>query len=353
MNSVQLRSPSEIPLYVFSVLVNLIIIALILVVALLLGYLNALAGEPLSGPTVEAIRVAFVALLFLVPGLVVYRQITRAGTRGSAVRLSPRQFPDIYAVKDDFARKLNLRRDPEIYVMSGNGALNAFAASTFGYDFVVIHSELFSNTYEKNKDAWFSSAGTSWAPAAGHEALVSAFDCLRRSGSPARGVPLASQGVLLRPTWRIPGAAGRRGTGAALRRTIRLQGSGYRGAHGAGAAVPGFLAGCCPASPIASFHGTSPKGLVRRRVFRSICAEGGDRRRRDHRNLARSLLSDHVQPEIASLRRWSVPPIVRDQLTARTVRDRYRAADHSDQDASGCHHLSTTASLGSRTASPR
>ena len=31
--------------------------------------------------------------------------------------------------------------------------LNAFAASTFGYDFAVIHSELFSNTYDKNKDA--------------------------------------------------------------------------------------------------------------------------------------------------------------------------------------------------------
>jgi Zn-dependent protease with chaperone function len=153
MNSEQLRSPYEIPLYVFSVLVNLIIIALILVGALLLGYLNALAGEPLSGPAVDAIRVAFLALLLLVPGLVVYRQITRAGTRGSAVRLSPRQFPDIYAVKDDFARRLNLRRDPEIYLMSGNGALNAFAASTFGYDFVVIHSELFSNTYERNKDA--------------------------------------------------------------------------------------------------------------------------------------------------------------------------------------------------------
>ena len=56
-------------------------------------------------------------------------------------------------MKDDFARRLNLPRDPEIYLMSGNGALNAFAASTFGYDFVVIHSELFSNTYERNKDA--------------------------------------------------------------------------------------------------------------------------------------------------------------------------------------------------------
>src|SRR5918993_3586410 len=153
MNSVKLRDPYEIPLYIVSVLVNLLIIALILVGALLLGYLNALAGEPLSGPGVDVIRAAFVALLLLVAGLVLYRQLTRAGIRGSAVRLSPQQFPDIYAVKDDFARRLELQRDPEIYLMSGNGALNAFAASTFGYDFVVIHSELFSNTYEKNKDA--------------------------------------------------------------------------------------------------------------------------------------------------------------------------------------------------------
>jgi Zn-dependent protease with chaperone function len=153
MNSVRLRDPSEIPLYIVSVLVNLLIVALILAGALLLGYANALADEPLSGPMVDAIRAAFIALLLLVPGLVVYRQLTRAGIRGSAVKLSRRQFPDIYAVKEDFARRLGLKRDPEIYLMSGNGVLNAFAASTFGYDFVVIHSELFSNTYEKNKDA--------------------------------------------------------------------------------------------------------------------------------------------------------------------------------------------------------
>src|ERR687897_3357823 len=153
LNNARLRNPYEIPLYIFSVLVNLLIIALILAGALLRGYVNALVDEPLSGPMVNVIVAAFVALLLLVPGLVLYRQITRAGIRGSAVRLSRRQFPDIYAVKDDFARRLELQRDPEIYLMSGNGALNAFAASTLGYDFVVIHSELFSNTYEKNKDA--------------------------------------------------------------------------------------------------------------------------------------------------------------------------------------------------------
>jgi Zn-dependent protease with chaperone function len=153
IDNLRLRDPHEVPLYVFSVLVNLVIVALILVGALLLGFLNALAGEPLSGPAVDTIRVAFVALLLLVPGLVVYRQLTRAGIRGSAVKLSQRQFPDIYSVKEDFTRRLGLRKDPEIYLMSGNGTLNAFAASTFGYDFVVIHSEMFSNTYEKNKEA--------------------------------------------------------------------------------------------------------------------------------------------------------------------------------------------------------
>jgi Zn-dependent protease with chaperone function len=153
MDYSRLRDPHELPLYLFSVLVNLLIVALIVVGALLVGFLNTLAGDPLSGPAVEAIRVAFVALLLLVPGLVFYRQLTRAGTRGSAVRLSRRQFPDIYSVKEDFARRLDLPKELEIYLMSGNGTLNAFAASTFGYDFVVIHSELFSNTYEKNKEA--------------------------------------------------------------------------------------------------------------------------------------------------------------------------------------------------------
>ena len=153
MTSARLRDPYEIPLYIVGVLVNLLIIALILAGTLLLGFVNALVGEPLSGPVVDAIRVAFVALLLLVPGLVVYRQLTRAGIRGSAVKLSRWQFPAISAVKEDFARRLGLKREPEIYLMSGNGTLNAFAASTFGYDFVVIHSELFSNTYQKNRDA--------------------------------------------------------------------------------------------------------------------------------------------------------------------------------------------------------
>src|SRR5215203_4359409 len=224
LNNARLRNPYEIPLYIFSVLVNLLIIALILAGALLLGYVNALVGEPLSGPMVNVIVAAFVALLLLVPGLVLYRQLTRAGIRGSAVRLSRRQFPNIYAVKDDFARRLELQRDPEIYLMSGNGVLNAFAASTIGYDFIVIHSELFSNTYEKNQGrAGVHHRARTWSSAAwAHEAVVPAIDRVRRSGSSARRFPLAGSRILLRPARSVRGATGRGGIGVARCRTIRL-----------------------------------------------------------------------------------------------------------------------------------
>jgi len=49
MDYSRLRNPHEVPLYLFSVLVNLFIVALIVVGVLLVGFLNALAGEPLSG----------------------------------------------------------------------------------------------------------------------------------------------------------------------------------------------------------------------------------------------------------------------------------------------------------------
>jgi hypothetical protein len=44
MDNPRLRDPREVPLYVFGVLVNLLIVVLIVVGALLLGFLNALAG---------------------------------------------------------------------------------------------------------------------------------------------------------------------------------------------------------------------------------------------------------------------------------------------------------------------
>jgi Zn-dependent protease with chaperone function len=82
----------------------------------------------------------------------VIRETQRATIRGTTVQLSPRQYPDLYAIADDFAHRLGLRRRPQIFLANGNGTLNAFAAQATGYDYVVLSNELFVNLYRENQD---------------------------------------------------------------------------------------------------------------------------------------------------------------------------------------------------------
>ncbi|MEU8816604.1 M48 family metallopeptidase [Actinoplanes sp. NPDC048796] len=144
----RLRHPAEIPMFIFMVVLNVIIIWAILQAAITLPFLPDRIRESGWGTT---IRSAFIALLLLVPALVVIRETQRASIRGGAVELSPRQYPDLYAIVDEFAAKLALPRRPSIYLANGNGTLNAFAAQATGHDYVVIANELFVNLRHENR----------------------------------------------------------------------------------------------------------------------------------------------------------------------------------------------------------
>jgi Zn-dependent protease with chaperone function len=152
----QLRNPAEIPFYVFMVILNLLI-----AVVLVGGAIIELAPTPFttlviaSNPLRLAVAAILLAAFVLGPLFVLGRQLTRAATRGSSVLATPHQFPEIEAMKQEAAVRLGFLRDrePEIYVTAGNGVLNAFAASAFGHDYVVVHSDLFANTLEQNQRA--------------------------------------------------------------------------------------------------------------------------------------------------------------------------------------------------------
>ena len=145
----RLRHPTEVPFFIFMVVLNILIIAAILDAAAVLPFLPERLQD--SG-WATAIRAALISLLLFVPGLILVREIQRASTRGTAVQLSQRQFPDLYQTAEDFAHQLGLRRRPEIFLANGNGALNAFAAQATGYDYVVLSNELFANLYDRNRD---------------------------------------------------------------------------------------------------------------------------------------------------------------------------------------------------------
>ncbi|WP_433291800.1 M48 family metallopeptidase [Actinoplanes sp. CA-030573] len=145
----RLRHPVEVPLFIFMVVLNVIIIVAIITAASTLAWLPESVRE--SGWGV-AVRSAFIALLLLLPALVIIRETQRASVRGQAVELSPTQFPDIYRTAEDFAGRLGLRRRPVIYLANGNGTLNAFAAQATGHDYVVLANELFANLYNNNRE---------------------------------------------------------------------------------------------------------------------------------------------------------------------------------------------------------
>lgn len=144
-----LRHPAEVPFFVVMVVLNVAIVVAIVRAAIVVPFLPE---DLQSSPGADAIRGALVALLLFVPALVVVREVQRASTRGTAVLLSPGQFPELYRTAEELAAALGLRRRPDIFVANGNGTLNAFAAQAAGHDYVVLASELFANLHAHNRE---------------------------------------------------------------------------------------------------------------------------------------------------------------------------------------------------------
>lgn len=65
-----------------------------------------------------------------------------AHLRGNAIRITPKQMPDLCTRLYRCARKLNMQEVPEAYLVNGNGVLNAFATRFLGRNFVVLLSDV-------------------------------------------------------------------------------------------------------------------------------------------------------------------------------------------------------------------
>jgi Zn-dependent protease with chaperone function len=62
--------------------------------------------------------------------------------RGSAVRLSERQFPELYGRVVELSRRAGLEAVPDAYLMQAGGSLNAFATKLFRSKMIVLFTEL-------------------------------------------------------------------------------------------------------------------------------------------------------------------------------------------------------------------
>lgn len=65
-----------------------------------------------------------------------------AHLRGSAVKLGDKQFPGIHTRVVALAKRIGLKKTPDVYLLQSGGVLNAFATRFGAANFVVLHSDL-------------------------------------------------------------------------------------------------------------------------------------------------------------------------------------------------------------------
>lgn len=73
--------------------------------------------------------------------------------KGNAIKIHPRQFPDIFEILESHSKKLGLKKTPDMYLLQGNGMLNAFATKFVQRDYVVLYSDVLELAYQEGLDA--------------------------------------------------------------------------------------------------------------------------------------------------------------------------------------------------------
>jgi Zn-dependent protease with chaperone function len=107
---------------------------------------SALAWVALVVSIVGLVYGAFIGLFVLAA-----RALFLAHVRGNGVRVSERQLPEVHASVKAAAERLGLDRAPEVYVVQGGGALNAFATKLFSRRFVILLSDLVEQCQDRRQ----------------------------------------------------------------------------------------------------------------------------------------------------------------------------------------------------------
>lgn len=82
-----------------------------------------------------------IPIIVLVPLLA--QALMMANIRINGVRITPRQFPEVYEGIEAQCSRMGFYKVPDIFVMESSGVLNAFASRFFGRNMIVLYSDLF------------------------------------------------------------------------------------------------------------------------------------------------------------------------------------------------------------------
>jgi Zn-dependent protease with chaperone function len=93
--------------------------------------------------------------LLIVAGVVIFvmHGLMVGNIRGNAVKATEHQFSEVHHAAARLAQEMSLPEMPEIYIIQGNGLLNAFATRFAGRNFVILMADMVELAYEQGAPA--------------------------------------------------------------------------------------------------------------------------------------------------------------------------------------------------------
>lgn len=99
--------------------------------------------------------ISIVGIVYLLMGFVFFlimHGLSIAYIRSNGVRLTAKQFPEIYQTTIKVAQDMGITKLPDIFIIQSNGILNAFATRFLGRNFVVLYSDIVELVKEDHDD---------------------------------------------------------------------------------------------------------------------------------------------------------------------------------------------------------
>ena len=156
------KHKAEGPIYATMVIINILIVVVAVVCSILaffdIGPLTGQSGEFINkyvlGIEAEASANAeiLVILIFLPIVLIAAVYFYYAQYRANAIRITEKNFPEIYEVVQEYAYRLGMKKVPNVYLAQENGVLNAFSTFILRRQYVVLLADLFEVAYLEHHD---------------------------------------------------------------------------------------------------------------------------------------------------------------------------------------------------------
>lgn len=163
------RHKAELPMYATNIILSAITLAVSMIVffrdqGILDQIKQALMNENVTdvSPDFNIVLLCIVSILSLVGGigLLLYFIVIHlyayykmyAKTISYSIRVSDKNFPELYAKVKEFTRLLGLKKEPEVYITQDDGSINAFASWIPGKYYVRLNAEIVDLAYLENKD---------------------------------------------------------------------------------------------------------------------------------------------------------------------------------------------------------